>query len=248
MGAEVGSSKVKLVTAWSAMRDLIPISQSGPRQHVGMCMAWEQRTSQIAVGGDSKTMRIWDANKEMKALQFQTGSDMSYVSGLNFAANSAPNLICAGFGDGSVRMYDIRQHRPLVQAYTDLKDQILDCQIQDSGGFVGNLVCGSKDGAVRVYDTKAKQVVRSLNLGQKIVNLSIHKRAFALAAWTANQYVTIHSLLANGPQLNVIKNHEGILGHRLGPVGCLSFHPHLLELATGPTDGSVAVYTLRKTI
>ena len=60
--------------------------------------------------------------------------------------------------------------------------------------------------------------------------------------------MTIHSLLANGPQLNVIKNQEGLLGHRPGPVGCLAFHPHLLQLATGPADGNVSVFNLRKTL
>ena len=136
--------------------------------------------------------------------------------------------------------------------YRDHSSVVLDCQLQDVGGFVDHLVSGSADGEVRVVDPRrfgqgSAAVVKQVSIGQKVSTLSIHQRAPAFAAWTASQVVCVHTLLGSGSQLNIIKHTEGLLGHRRGPVGCLSFHPNLLQLAMGPADGSVTVYDLRQT-
>ena len=42
--------------------------------------------------------------------------------------------------------------------------------------------------------------------------------------------------------LNVIKYHdEGMLGHKLGPEGCLMFHPNLVQLAIGSKEGAISI-------
>ena len=47
-------------------------------------------------------------------------------------------------------------------------------------------------------------------------------------------------------QLNTIKYHdEGVLGTRLGAEGCLTFHPHLAQLAVGSRDGAVSIKNIR---
>ena len=55
-----------------------------------------------------------------------------------------------------------------------------------------------------------------------------------------NQYIKI--LNTYGAILSTIKYHDGFLGQRIGPVSCLTFHPHLPIVASGATDSIIAIY------
>lgn len=48
----------------------------------------------------------------------------------------------------------------------------------------------------------------------------------------------------SGNNLNVIRFHEGFMGHRIGPVSCLAFHPHKVTLAAGSIDCLLTIYCL----
>ena len=98
----------------------------------------------------------------------------------------------------------------------------------------------------------------TISLGYPVTGLAIHQRAQLFAAWTAhNQQVALHmikphlkgfysNLSSNtggiSSMLNVIKSHdEGMLGQKLGPEGCLMFHPHLVQLAIGSKEGAISI-------
>ena len=77
-----------------------------------MHTAWSQFDLTLAVGGYARYIRLWDAERELKKADLATGSD-SYVSSLRcsnyYAASSAASgIFTAGFGDGSVKLFDIR--------------------------------------------------------------------------------------------------------------------------------------------
>ena len=96
-----------------------------------------------------------------------------------------------------------------------------------------------------------------ISIGHPVTGLAIHQRAQLFAAWTPhNQQVSVHMIKpgfrdsSNSPSsgggissmLNVIKYHdEGMLGHKLGPDGCLMFHPHLVQLAIGSKEGAISI-------
>lgn len=195
--------------------------------------------------------------RELKVADIGLDKSTSFVSCLSFS-NQSPNILTAGFGDGVVRVWDVRAggagSRPVMSHGEHGRSPVLDCQLQDVGGFSGDVVSGAADGGIKVADPRRAagaggSVIKSLHLGQPLNALAIHKRAFAVAAWTLSHSAVVHSLLGSGGQLNAVRQHsEGLLGHRRGPVGCLAFHPHLLQLATGPADGNVGVYSLRRTM
>ena len=97
----------------------------------------------------------------------------------------------------------------------------------------------------------------TISIGHPVSGLAIHQRAQLFAAWTShNQQVSIHMIKSGIKELstsqsnvggmssilNVIKSHdEGMLGHRLGPEGCLMFHPHLVQLAIGSKEGAISI-------
>ena len=98
----------------------------------------------------------------------------------------------------------------------------------------------------------------TISIGHPVTGLAIHQRAQLFSAWTPhNQQVSVHLIRPNinevsisnqssnngmSSMLNVIKYHdEGMLGHKLGPEGCLMFHPHLVQLAIGSKEGAISI-------
>lgn len=91
-----------LVTAFQALDDQ-PTRSS---RLFGLQTAWHQSSQTIIVGGESKVLRLWDAEKELKIQDIQSGSDfpVSHIS-------SAPNgLFAVGFADGCIKIYDRRNN------------------------------------------------------------------------------------------------------------------------------------------
>lgn len=46
----------------------------------GLVTCWDQLTQSLLVGGDSRYIRIWDADKELKTVDIPTGADSSLTS------------------------------------------------------------------------------------------------------------------------------------------------------------------------
>ncbi len=264
------NAKVKLVTAWNALREMVPMAAIRTQQHFGLCVAWEQKSRMIAAGGgDCRVIRLWDANRELKVADLAVGGDGDgFVSCLSFS-NQTRDLLTAGFSDGFVRVFDVRVGGGLLQrgSSSSLASSavlhhrehtgaaVLDCQLQDAGGFAGHVVSGAADGSIKVADPRrlsGAPMVKSLSLGQAVTALSLHQRAFAVAARTQQHGAVVHTLLGSGAQLGAVRTpSEGVFGsHRgaaggKGPHGCVAFHPHLIQLATAPPSGNVGVYSLR---
>jgi regulatory associated protein of mTOR len=76
--------------------------------------------------------------------------------------------------------------------------------------------------------------------------LAVHRSIPIVATGSHAQFIKIVSL--DGDTLEVIRYHEEMAGHRIGPVGCLVFHPHKLLLASGGTDEIVGLYGPKKSL
>lgn len=94
------TSNGNLVTAFQAIEDQ-PIKSS---RFFGLQTAWHQSTQTIFAGGESKFIRLWDAEKELKVQDIQTSSDFP-VSHISCAPNA---LFAVGFGDGCIQIFDRR--------------------------------------------------------------------------------------------------------------------------------------------
>lgn len=77
---------------------------AGQKVPNGMVLTWQQMDQKIVVGGDSKYLRIWDAEKEMKYGDISLNAD----SAVKTLTSSPDGVIAAGFKDGSVRLFDKR--------------------------------------------------------------------------------------------------------------------------------------------
>ena len=140
--------------AWNrgaASLALMPVA-SGLPVHT----AWSQFDLTLAVGGYARHIRLWDAERELKKADLNTGSD-SYVSSLRcsnyYAASSAASgIFTAGFGDGSVKLFDIRSRDSRVATFNELDSPVLECRLQETNltGYSGHpaIIAGSSDGEV----------------------------------------------------------------------------------------------------
>jgi regulator-associated protein of mTOR len=93
--------KVELLTSWRALTDLSPGTH-----HKGLLLDWQQASGSFLVSGDVRTVRVWDAEKELCIQDIPTRT-LASVSTLT-SDKTANTLVVAGFTDGFIRIYDRR--------------------------------------------------------------------------------------------------------------------------------------------
>lgn len=144
--------------------------------------AWHQLNQTIAISGNTKIIRLWDAESERKIMDMACCIDSS-ISTLKFSANG---LLIAGYEDGSVQLYDKRvsSNQSRVITYRDHTHSILNAAIRESSS--NTLVTACTGGAVRMYDIrKQQQTVKHFEVGTDVTGISIHPTANILA-WYNN--------------------------------------------------------------
>ena len=120
-----------LVSAFQASDDIVARSS----KHYGLLAAWHQASETIIVGGESKFLRLWDADKELKVLDIQTGSEF-VVSHISCSPNG---IFAVGFGDGCIRVYDRRNypHENRIITYREHSSSLLTvCMRTDCNSLV----------------------------------------------------------------------------------------------------------------
>ena len=91
-----------MVSSWKAISDFISVI---PPRGKGVIVDWHQQKGMFFVGGHSKLVRLWDAEKEMCALEFPTRIGCGITA---LRADVSGCMLAAGFQDGTMRMYDLR--------------------------------------------------------------------------------------------------------------------------------------------
>ena len=71
-----------------------------------MVLEWEQQSGLLYTTGDVRYIRVWDTHKELKIQDIITEAD-SCVTSIALDTHDR-SLMVAGFGDGTVRLYDKR--------------------------------------------------------------------------------------------------------------------------------------------
>ncbi|XP_072382819.1 regulatory-associated protein of mTOR [Diabrotica undecimpunctata] len=258
------SREPSLITAWQAFNELKP-------KYSGIEMTWEQWTQTLITAGDSRIIRFWDAERELKAFDIPTGTDSSvtcidstfssichenYKKHYNgFELNDdglllngaksyhGPKLgLCViGFVDGSIRLFDRRCNPNDARVKVWLEHPGSVLTVQLRENIV---ISGSTSGDVRIFDIRKND---SIHTTQAVPSygmscMSIHRFANTYACGSMNQFISIYTL--KGTPLNTIRVYEGFMSHKIGPVTCLNYHPHKVALATGTSDCCVNVYSL----
>lgn len=231
-----------LLTAWQALADVQPASKS-PNVHIpataGLVTSWEQRSLTLAVTGDVRIVRLWDAETELKKQDIPTGADCCATC---LDTDDSGALMALGCGDGSVRLFDRRlpPHEARVMTWREHSAWVLGAYFRGSAGGAPRLITGSLSGDIRFFDLRRNSSINTIQTDQGMTTMTVHNIADIFACGSMNQCISVYNM--SGQNLNVIKFHEGFMGPRIGSVSCLSFHPYRVVLAAGCMDSYVSIY------
>ncbi len=169
-----------LTSAFCGLRERLSVSRQA-----GVVTAWEQTSGHLLVGGDSKYIRCWDADREALIEDFttQAGSNVTALA----SDTESGQVFVAGFGDGVVRMFDKRMGpdqavvRVLRQHHTWI--QSLHLQV----GGERDLVTGSMNGDIKIWDIRSSESpISSTNVAHNGLSaLAVHDHAPIFAVTSA---------------------------------------------------------------
>ena len=253
-----------LLTSFVAVPDLVPGTRGS-----GLVTDWQQQAGLLFAGGNSSVLRAWDLRQERCTFSLPTHTD-SCITSMASDEGTGGGVLVAGFGDGSLRLFDARS-RPEAALKATMKEHT--SWVVQTHVFAGRneLLTGSVAGELKFWDLRfPKTSVKTLEAHRSpMTALAVHDYApifaryayknnavegethkttdiivFRVFSGSHNQFIKVFR--GDGEQLALIRYHEGFLGERIGPVSCLAFHPHRLVLAAGATDSLIAIYSSDK--
>ena len=230
-------TKVEVVTAFRALTELIPSNKNA-----GLVFDWQQGQGKALVAGDVKVIKVWNAATEVCTNDIPARSS-SCITSLT-SDQVAGQIFIAGFGDGCIRVFDQRQNprTAMVKIWRDHKQWITKVHMQRGG--VRELVSGSRNGEVKLWDLRNDQPVATIKAmgasGATLRSLSVHEHAPVLAVGTDKHEV--RSFNVNGDSLGIYEPVSGMLRSRKTPIVTTAYHPHRMLLAcAGLSDGHVSL-------
>ncbi|ELU10886.1 hypothetical protein CAPTEDRAFT_199386 [Capitella teleta] len=231
---EIPGSKLELVTAFQAVTDILHSSRNA-----GTVLCWEQNSGHLLASGDSRTIKVWDTQREIRVHDICTGAE-SCVTSLSCDSLDKSTVI-ASCADGSIRIFDQRMSDARVMTLRGHSGWVVKAQLVKYGSKSTQIVSGGVNGDVRFWDMRSTDCLDSMHTIHGLTTLDIHEHANLLACGSAQQCVGVYNF--RGDNLSTIKYHEGFMGQRIGPISCLAFHPFRVKLAAGSTDTFVSVYS-----
>ncbi|XP_014472593.1 PREDICTED: regulatory-associated protein of mTOR isoform X3 [Dinoponera quadriceps] len=229
-----------LLTAWQALADVQPATRTSSAT-AGLVTKWEQKSLTLAVTGDVRIVRLWDAETELKKQDIPTGAECCTTC---IDVDGAGSIMALGCGDGSVRLFDRRlpPAEARVMTWREHSVWVLGTFLKKES--TPQLFTGSSSGDIKIFDLRKNSSVSTIQITPSIAALTAHEAAHIFACGTTNHCISVYN--HSGQHLNTIKFHEGFMGTRISPVSCLNFHPHRVAFAAGFVDSTFTVYESRR--
>ncbi|OCF55035.1 WD-repeat protein mip1 [Kwoniella mangroviensis CBS 10435] len=248
-------NETALASTFRAVSEIHPVAHSS-----GVLTAWEQQKGHLLVGGDMKVVRLWDATVErhLRDIATQAGANLTAI------ASDEPegNVFVAGFGDGVVRLFDKRAEdagEVVLRTWRQHKIWIQSVHLQR--GSMRELVTGSMDGEVRVWDVRKpdEPLYTIPRRDDGLMALAVHTGASVLARTSAlTSHSTRQELEITGfsdplhpirlAKLNLPTSpayNNPLHSHRINgfmpSAASLVFHPVEMMIAAGGFDASGTV-------
>lgn len=237
----------KLVSAWMGLPFLSSNTSSsrnmGGSSTQGMISTWHQRSQHLIVGdhivngscGPMRYLRIWDAKTELKLVDLPTNAE----SNLRVLSSGPSEIIAAGYGNGSISLFDKRlpPNECRIRTFREHSSSILTICLRDRAE---SMISGCTQGKINLFDIRSHRSPPSWKVGSDVITaISVHSAADIVACGSSNN-IKIFGL--DGKTLTSLKPYEGLLSTRLGQPSCLAFHPHKINLSAGYLDNTVYVY------
>jgi WD40 repeat protein len=95
-----------LVTAFTAFGD--SEKRSSSQKEAGLVIEWDEASETLMCAGDTGHIRAWDMSSELHT-DYQT-----HVSSCVSSLSADGSCAVAGFGDGTVKLFDMRRATPVA--------------------------------------------------------------------------------------------------------------------------------------
>ncbi|EGG06627.1 uncharacterized protein MELLADRAFT_36026 [Melampsora larici-populina 98AG31] len=169
--------KPELVTGFKSL----PNSEPSKVGSSGLILDWQQSSGLLLCGGDSREIKVWNSKKEMciENIKTRSGSPLTSLS----SDHVSSFIICAGFGDGSIRVYDRRESlkSSMVRVYKAIHRSWVHTLHMQRGGQ-RELVSGDSCGDVVQWDVRLDQPLRFFRAhddGMPALDIHEHAPVFA---------------------------------------------------------------------
>lgn len=163
--------QVKLASAWRALTDMVPSTVNS-----GMVFDWQQVSGRVLVAGDVRVVRVWSAAHEtcLTDIPARSGSCVTSLT----SDQMTGNYFVAGFGDGAVRVFDLR-NRPqesMVKKWKDEKDRQWVKAVHMQRGGQRELLSASRNGKVRLWDIRMDKPLHTYQVTRDtLMTASVHE-------------------------------------------------------------------------
>lgn len=163
--------EIELASAWRALTDMVPSTVNS-----GMVFDWQQVSGRVLVAGDVRVIRVWYAAHETCVMDIPARSG-SCVTSLT-SDQMTGNYFVAGFGDGAVRLFDLR-NRPqesMVKKWKDEKDRQWVKAVHMQRGGQRELLSASRNGKVRLWDIRMDKPLHTFQATRDtLMTASVHE-------------------------------------------------------------------------
>ncbi len=156
--------EVQLASAWRALTHMVPSNVNS-----GMVFDWQQVAGRLLVAGDVKVIRVWEAGREVCVSDINARSG-SCVTSLT-SDQMTGNIFVAGFGDGAVRVFDIREkpQTAMVKKWKDTSDQDWVRSVHMQRGGRRELLSASRNGKVKLWDIRMDKPLRIIRATKDVL-------------------------------------------------------------------------------
>ncbi|CAK7202940.1 Target of rapamycin complex 1 subunit kog1 [Sporothrix eucalyptigena] len=217
-------SKVELATSWRALTDMVPSNV-----HSGMVFDWQQVSGRVLVAGDVRMIRVWNAGSEACVADIPARSG-SCVTSLT-SDQMTGNIFVAGFGDGAVRVFDlrVRSQDAMVRKWKDDSDRVWIKSVHMQRGGQRELLSAARDGKVKLWDIRSDHPLNTIQTTTRTLRTaSTHEHLPVFAVGTSSRSVKVFNL--DGRELSRVEPYSGFLQSRSAPIAATAFHPHKMTL------------------
>ncbi|WAR53997.1 hypothetical protein PtB15_3B507 [Puccinia triticina] len=182
--------KLEVVTAFKGL----PNNEPSSLGESGSVTDWQQSTGLLIVGGNSRDIKVWNSRRErcVEDIKTRSNSCLTSVS----SDHHSGWLIAAGFGDGSVRIFDRRKpsKNSMVKVFRAVHSSWCS-KIKFQAGHRRELFSGDSTGLVSHWDVRLDSPLRTfLAHDEGMPALDLHDHSPILATGSMNGCVKIWDL------------------------------------------------------
>ncbi|PLW35392.1 hypothetical protein PCANC_18310 [Puccinia coronata f. sp. avenae] len=179
--------KLEVVSAFKGL----PNNEPSSLGESGCVTDWQQSTGLLIVGGNSRDMKVWNSRRESCIEELNTRSN-SCLTSLSSDHHSGW-IISAGFGDGSVRIFDRRKpsKNSMVKVFRSVHSSWCS-RIKFQAGHRRELFSGDSTGLISQWDVRLDSPLRTFMAHDEgMPALDLHDHSSLLATGSMNGSVKL---------------------------------------------------------